>query len=540
MGSAQSFSIPVHSAYLLPEQEMVLQASNGGSQYAWTSTKTQLRFYTQLADTGTLRIRLALVPLQQPLTLQVQVGKQKTVTVRVPAKQHYVSLGKFHPDQAGFLSIQLAALRLPAKGLLVKSLELEGTAAAGMKANTKERRNAASVHLRYPLADSIRAIAFYDEVKVPKGYDPVHSYYMATGFSRGYFGIQVNSATERRVIFSIWDAGNEAVDRSKVPDSLKVQLLAKGDGVVANDFGNEGTGGHSHWVYPWQTDSTYRFLVTALPDSATATTIYTGYFYIPETQRWKLIAAFRAPKDGNRLNRLYSFSENFSGENGYLKRRAYYGNQWVQQDNGRWIELKEAIFTTDATGRAGDRTDIGAGVEGQSFYLWHGGFEPANAVQQQQFQREPSGKAPVINWFKDADSLVQAQRDYSLIAASVASGKIDTTGSVEHVYYQLLQQGTGDYVSVTDTVTVHYKGYLLSDGTIFDQTKDKPARFPLRRLIRGWQLVLPKCRVGGRIRVIIPSAMAYSIRTRSKDIPPNSVLAFDIEVVKTERGGNGE
>jgi hypothetical protein len=47
--------------------------------------------------------------------------------------------------------------------------------------------------------------------------------------------------------------GKEAVDRNKVADSNKVQLLAKGDGVFADGFGNEGTGGHSHWVYPWKT-----------------------------------------------------------------------------------------------------------------------------------------------------------------------------------------------------------------------------------------------------------------------------------------------
>ena len=91
---------------------------------------------------------------------------------------------------------------------------------------------------------------------------------------------------------------------------------------------------------------------------------------------------------------------------------------------------------------------------------------------------------------------------------------------------------------MTDTVTVHYKGSLLTDGSIFDQTKDNPATFPLRRLIRGWQLALPKCRVGGKVRVIIPSAQAYGIRTRSKDIPPNKVLVFDIEVLLQKGSSN--
>ena len=82
----------------------------------------------------------------------------------------------------------------------------------------------------------------------------------------------------------------------------------------------------------------------------------------------------------------------------------------------------------------------------------------------------------------------------------------------------------------------YYKGAVLN-GEVFDETKEKPARFPLNRLIRGWQIGLPMCRTGGKIRLIIPSGLAYSIRTRSPKIPPNSVLVFDIEVVEAKKAG---
>lgn len=409
------------------------------------------------------------------------------------------------------------------------------TTAQELPFNQKSRLNAASACLRYPLADSIRAIGFYNELTVPNGYDHLPSFYMANGFSRGYFGIQIISEKERRVIFSVWDAGNEATDRNKVAEEDKVKLLAKGDGVVTNDFGNEGTGGHSHWVYDWKAGQTYQFMLTALPDSATQTTIYTGYFFVPELQRWKLIAAFRAPKDGKRLNNLYSLNENFTDSNGHLQRRALFGNQWVQQQNGRWVSLTEAVFATDATGAARDSFDKGAGVIGEQFYLWNGGSTKQEAKPGDQLKRNNTSKAPIIDYTKDVDSLAQAKKDMQEITMAVKTGKMDTTGSIESVYYYIMQQGTGDFVAVTDTVTVHYKGSLLTDGSIFDQTKDNPATFPLRRLIRGWQLALPKCRVGGKVRVIIPSAQAYGIRTRSKDIPPNKVLVFDIEVVATKR-----
>jgi FKBP-type peptidyl-prolyl cis-trans isomerase len=123
-----------------------------------------------------------------------------------------------------------------------------------------------------------------------------------------------------------------------------------------------------------------------------------------------------------------------------------------------------------------------------------------------------------------------------MIFAAIKNKEIDTSGSKEGVFYHILKEGNGDYVSVNDTVIVFYKGSLLKDGSIFDQTKDKPATFPLKRLIKGWQLAVPMCKAGGKIRIIIPSGQAYTIRSRSKAIPPNSVLVFDIEVLSIKKG----
>ena len=98
-----------------------------------------------------------------------------------------------------------------------------------------------------------------------------------------------------------------------------------------------------------------------------------------------------------------------------------------------------------------------------------------------------------------------------------------------------MKEGTGRQVSLNDTVVAQYKGYLFADGTLyFDQTKDKPATFPLKRLIMGWQIGVPLCKVGGKIKLVIPSDLAYSIRTRAANIPPNSILVFEIEVVEVK------
>src|SRR6185436_17175371 len=130
-------------------------------------------------------------------------------------------------------------------------------------------------------------------------------------------------------------------------------------------------------------------------------TTYAGYFFIPETQKWKLIACFKAPKDGQTLRKLYSFVENFEGNNGQLYRKAFFGNQWIRRSNGEWKELTSSTFSYDATGRAGDRLDYGGGADSTRFYLWNGGFGMADTYFGQAFTRRTVGDKPVIDLYKN-------------------------------------------------------------------------------------------------------------------------------------------
>lgn len=77
---------------------------------------------------------------------------------------------------------------------------------------------------------------FYNEMTIPVGADQPGSYFMANGFRAGYFGIQANAPTERWILFSVWDVQN----------GERTTLVRKGEGVVDNNFGGEGTGGQSH------------------------------------------------------------------------------------------------------------------------------------------------------------------------------------------------------------------------------------------------------------------------------------------------------
>ena len=94
-------------------------------------------------------------------------------------------------------------------------------------------------------------------------------------------------------------------------------------------------------------------------------------------------------------------------------------------------------------------------------------------------------------------------------------------------------EGTGEAVPEGATITAHYTGALCKDGTIFQSSHDfgEAISFGLDQVIRGWTVGVPGMKVGGTRRLIIPSEMAYGSVRAAANIPPNSDLVFDIELV---------
>lgn len=386
-------NIPAYTAYMLPDPDSAQISEQHGVTH-WDDPSQSVNWYGRFPKPGRLKAALALrLPAGAKSELKITIGDQSQsiiVTARGGDVVH-ADFGSFEIETAGHHRISLSSMNKKGSpfGDLI-SLRLTGDAADEAHFNLKERRNAASVHLAYPVEKETDVEAFYCESTGLE--EPVATYYMACGWHRGYFGMQVNSESERRIIFSVWDSGNEAVDRAKVDDVNRVKLMGKGEGVFSGDFGNEGTGGHSHLKYLWKTGETQRFLVTAQPVEQTFT-IFSGYWFHPETKQWMLISSWKAPQEGGYMRGLYSFSENFSGHNGHLVRKATFGNQWLRTPDQKWTEITAATFSHDSTGKS-DRLDRFMGVENGLFFLSHGGFLDGFIEYGTRFERPATHKAP--------------------------------------------------------------------------------------------------------------------------------------------------
>ena len=99
--------------------------------------------------------------------------------------------------------------------------------------------------------------------------------------------------------------------------------------------------------------------------------------------------------------------------------------------------------------------------------------------------------------------------------------------------YEVLTEGSGPKPGLSSSVTTHYHGTLIN-GTVFDSSyqRGQPATFPVNGVITGWTEALQLMGEGSKYRLYIPSDLAYGKRGAGRDIPGDTALIFDVELLK--------
>ena len=137
----------------------------------------------------------------------------------------------------------------------------------------------------------------------------------------------------------------------------------------------------------------------------------------------------------------------------------------------------------------------------------------------------------------------QASIDDKILQEYFAKNHIKATKTPSGLYYTINKKGSGDNCKSGQQVTMLYYGYTL-DGKRFDGNMEKdtyksagnPFTFPLgqHRVIAGWDEGVALLNKGCRATLYLPSGIAYGSRGAGGAIPPNAVLAFDVEVVSMQ------
>jgi hypothetical protein len=367
----------------------------------WTSLDDVIRTYFKTESQGELHLGLNIKSPQGESKIKVTVGTKSKEVVISNNEYKTIEVGKFELASSGYHYIEIQGISKSGTYIGdISDILIGGPAVSSITFVPTENqyfgRRGPSVHMSYEEPEGKNIQWFYNEVTVPEGEDILGSFFMANGHAQGYFGMQVNSESERRILFSIWSAFSTD-DPNQIPEDYKVINLGNGSGVTVQDFGNEGSGKQSFKAFDWKAGTTYKFLLKGEPSTDNSTD-YTAYFYAPEIGEWQLIASLRRPQTSTFLKRPHSFLENFVPSTGFIAREVQFGNQWVYTTEGDWIELAKATFTADATASQGHRLDYIGGTQGDHFFLKNCGFFNGSVGVGTSFVRTSSQEAPNIDF----------------------------------------------------------------------------------------------------------------------------------------------
>lgn len=224
--------------------------------------------------------------------------------------------------------------------------------------------NAQAQHLWWNLDGQQDATCIYGEVTVLATHHAI--YYCGANWhpgepAGGYCGIQHNGPNERRTIFSIWDTSPQ----------LHPKVTAADPKTIFNRFGGEGTGAHTHMLWPWKVGDTFQFFVHKLAGQKPDTTDARYYVYDRSQEKWLHSATITCPNGGKKSvttigGGLNSFLENFAGRDQAVPKLALY-RLWLGPTvdklkclaraggDGIWGQLHGAYFLAE-----GDKAKLDA------------------------------------------------------------------------------------------------------------------------------------------------------------------------------------
>lgn len=131
-----------------------------------------------------------------------------------------------------------------------------------------------------------------------------------------------------------------------------------------------------------------------------------------------------------------------------------------------------------------------------------------------------------LAWATTSAPVAQAGTPEQFLAWNARQPGVVTTES--GLQYRAIEPGEGATPTMSDVVLVNYTG-TLRDGSQFDQGERAP--FPLAQVVPGFAEGMTKMPKGSKYRIWLPPALGYGEQSPGPEIPANSVLIFDVEMI---------
>jgi FKBP-type peptidyl-prolyl cis-trans isomerase len=110
-----------------------------------------------------------------------------------------------------------------------------------------------------------------------------------------------------------------------------------------------------------------------------------------------------------------------------------------------------------------------------------------------------------------------------------------TSSNAQNFKAEVIKEGTGVASKNGDKVSVNYIG-RLEDGTVFDSNTSTTAPFIFTlgagEVIKGWDMGVLGMKIGGKVKLTIPSDLAYGDPGYPPVIPAKATLIFEVTLLK--------
>lgn len=135
----------------------------------------------------------------------------------------------------------------------------------------------------------------------------------------------------------------------------------------------------------------------------------------------------------------------------------------------------------------------------------------------------------------------QEQQEHNQLISLAIDSLWDIFQTDSGLWYQIIKDGEGQNIQWKDRIEVHYEGFFL-DGQKFDSSLDRgrPLKFYVGNMIPGWNEGMELAKVGSKMRLLVPSWLAYGkkgfvVPPKDTMVPPDSPIWFNLEVLRKIR-----
>ena len=277
------------------------------------------------------------------------------------------------------------------------------------------------------------------------------------------------------------------------------------------------------------------------------TLVEAGEESIPASHRILLRFTYRDAKDslywGNvsRKNPSFTPKSAFADKIGMVDELSYNANE------GDSIEVRlpvKQIFDNVPEGVNPDE-------------IWTANFRIEGSMSRDEYLAFREEQLRELRPDDDKDGMKQLAVDVDLINQYLKNRNQEAQKTASGLHYRITKKGEGEPVRAGDTIRANYTGYLLSTGFHFDTSVEEVARehnlydpsreyepyktvIGERMVIRGWDEGFQLLREGEKATFYIPSLLAYGPRVLSRNIPANSVMIFEVELVEIIRAAQDD